>query len=125
MTIHDPAALARARSLAVPISSCLAAGLPVGHLTGDATRDELAALVSLLGFAADPVRLRAVIAAEDGATAELVSRKVLLRGAHAQYQASRRHPALPPDEAEASRARFLRAVQRARSKTAAKTEAAA
>ena len=54
---------ARARDLAIPVASCMAAGVGTGHLLDGLSRDELAALVNLLALAAstDPVRLRAVV----------------------------------------------------------------
>ena len=52
---------ARALDLAVPVASCAAAGVRLGHLLADASRDELLALVGVLAAAVDPVRLRTVI----------------------------------------------------------------
>ena len=77
---------ARARDLAIPVASCMAAGVGTGHLLDGLTRDELAALVNLLALAAstDPVRLRAVVTAGDGITPAMISREVLLRKAHAE-----------------------------------------
>jgi hypothetical protein len=77
---------ARARDLAIPVTSCAAAGVGTGHLLDGLTRDELTALVNLLALAAsaDPVRVRVVVAAGDGVTPVLVSREVLLRRGHAE-----------------------------------------
>ena len=84
MAVVNPQA--RARDLAIPVASCMAAGVGTGHLLDGLTRDELAALVNLLAFAAstDPVRLRAVVTAGDGMTPAMISREVLLRRAHAE-----------------------------------------
>ena len=77
---------ARARDLAIPVASCMAAGVGTGHLLDGLSRDELSALVNLLAFAAstDPVRLRAVVSGGDGMTPAMISREVLLRRAHAE-----------------------------------------
>lgn len=59
--------IGRAKSLAVPVASCVAARVPPDHLLQARTWDELAALVIVLAEAADPLRLRAVTAShEDG-----------------------------------------------------------
>ena len=86
MTLKPPNPRARALDLAIPVASCMAAGIGTGHLLDGLTRDELAALVNLLAFAAstDPVGLRAVVSAGDGMTAPMVSRAALLRKAHAE-----------------------------------------
>jgi len=66
MTPQQRAALiARAKSLAIPVASCVAARLRPDHLLRDASRDELAALVIVLAEAADPVVLREVVKAQD------------------------------------------------------------
>ena len=84
MAVVNPQA--RARDLAIPVASCMAAGVGTGHLLDGLTRDELAALVNLLALAAstDPVRLRAVVTGGDGITPAMISREVLLRKAHAE-----------------------------------------
>jgi hypothetical protein len=86
MTQKPPNARTRALDLAIPVASCMAAGVGTGHLLDGLTRDELAALVNLLALAAstDPVRLRAVVSAGDGITPAMISREVLLRRAHAE-----------------------------------------
>ena len=87
MTLKPPNPRSRALDLAVPVASCAGAGVSSGHLTGDLSRDELAALVDVLALAAshDPVRLRAVVAAGDGMTAMLpaAGEEDRLRAAHA------------------------------------------
>ena len=92
MTRIDRAALmARARSLAIPVHSCVSARIRPDHLIGPeaASRDELAALVILLAEAVDPARLRAVVAAsEDGP--DFTDEDVRLREAHRQVNALRR-----------------------------------
>lgn len=92
MTRIDRAALmARARSLAIPVHSCVTARIRPDHLIGEeaASRDELAALVILLAEAADPARLRAVVnATEDGP--DVTDEELRLRTAHAQSGVLRR-----------------------------------
>jgi hypothetical protein len=88
--IDRAALMARARSLAIPVHSCVTARIRPDHLIGReaASRDELAALVILLAEAADPARLRAVVeAVEDELPA--VDEAARLRTAHAQVQALR------------------------------------
>jgi len=76
---------ARALDLAVPVASCIGAGIRAAHLLDGLSRDELVALTEVLALAAssDPARLRAVVSGADGMTAPMVSRVVLLRKAHA------------------------------------------
>jgi hypothetical protein len=89
--IDRAALMARARSLAIPVHSCVTARIRPDHLIGRdaASRDELAALVILLAEAADPVRLRAVVnATEDGP--DVTDGELRLREGHAQVNALRR-----------------------------------
>lgn len=68
------ALIARAKRLAVPVASRVAARIHPGHLIGDLSREELLALVVVLAEAADPVTLRTVAqASEDGPEAATVS----------------------------------------------------
>lgn len=81
--------IARAKRLATPVVSSVAANIRPDHLIGDASREQLAALVVVLAEAADLVKLRAVVeATEDGP--DLTDRDVLLRAAHAHAIALRR-----------------------------------
>jgi hypothetical protein len=82
------ALIARAKSIAIPVASCVAARVRPDHLIGDLSRDELAALVLVLADAADPVALRAVTqATEDGP--DITDEDIRLRKAHAHAQALR------------------------------------
>jgi hypothetical protein len=86
--IDRDALIARAKSLAVPVASCVAARISPAHLIGEATRDELAALVVVLAEAADPVALRMITSAtEDGP--DFTDEDVRLRKAHAHAKALR------------------------------------
>lgn len=86
MTMDRAALVARAKSLATPVVSCVAARIRPDHLIRDASRDELLALVIVLAEAADPVRLRLVTeAVEDGR--DFTERDVLLRKAHSRVNA--------------------------------------
>jgi hypothetical protein len=85
--LYGAAALARARSLAIPVASCVAAGIGTGHLTDDLSRDELLALVAVLAEAADPVAVRDSAQGRHPVTEE---RAALLRAARAQGEACRK-----------------------------------
>ncbi len=77
------ALIARAKKVAVPVASCVAARLRPSHLLPGLSRDELEALVLVLAEAVDPVRLRLVVAAgEDGPV--VTDRAVTLRKAHSE-----------------------------------------
>lgn len=81
------ALIARAKRLAVPVASCVAASVRPDHLLRDASRDELAALVIVLAEGSDPVRLREVCrAGDDGLEAQAIT-------AHGGYLAGRRNAA--------------------------------
>lgn len=80
------ALIARAKSAAVPVASCVAARIAPAHLIGGMSRDELAALVIVLAEAADPVRLRAVTRATDDGTPGVTDLDLRLRAAHAEAQ---------------------------------------
>jgi len=75
---------ARALDLAIPVASCAAAGVGVGHLLDEASGDELRALVSVLAAAADPVRLRAAVR-HPGQVMLPEARTETLRRAHAAF----------------------------------------
>jgi hypothetical protein len=80
------ALIARAKQLAVPVASCVAARVSPARLIGAASRDELAALVVVLAEAADPVKLRTVAAAGED-DPDVTDIDLLLRQAHAQRMA--------------------------------------
>ena len=87
MTPAQRAALiVRAKRLAVPVVSCVRAGLRHDHLTGDLSRDHLQALVVVLAECADPARLKAVTEAPGDTGMPQLSREDVLRRAHAEYQ---------------------------------------
>jgi len=85
MTPADRAALiARAKSAAIPVSSCVAARIPPAHIIGGMTRDELTALVIVLAEAADPARLRVVVRAEDDGRPGVTDLDLTYRAAHTE-----------------------------------------
>ena len=93
--------ITRAKALAIPVQSCVAARLRPDHLfAGVRTKDELTgllkALVIVLAEAADPVTLRAVVAEADDGRPEGADRMTMLRKAHTECAdlkyAGRRYP---------------------------------
>ena len=76
------ALIAWAKRKAVPVASCVQASLPPSHLIGDASRDQLAALVIVLAEAADPGKLREVTEAADDGFPDRAARRERLRKAH-------------------------------------------
>ena len=81
--------ITRAKALAIPVQSCVAARLRPDHLfAGVRTKDELTgllkALVIVLAEAADPVTLRAVVAEADDGRPEAADRMTMLRKAHTE-----------------------------------------
>lgn len=90
MRLHDPAALSRARSLAVPVASCAAAGIGTGHLTDGLSRDDLLVLLGILAEAADPVAVRDLVRDPAGRRRDPEVRARMLRAAHAQAEACRK-----------------------------------
>jgi len=86
MTPRQRASLiAWAKRKAVPVTSCVNAGICPEHLLQDATEARYAALVIVLAAAADPVRLREVLAAEDDGTPAAVAEEAL-KWAHAEVR---------------------------------------
>jgi hypothetical protein len=79
------ALIAWAKRKAVPVASCVNAGVCPDHLLEGASGHELAALVIVLAAAADPVRLREVLAAGDDGTPAEVAEEAL-RWAHAEVR---------------------------------------
>ena len=75
--------IAWAKRKAVPVTSCVNAGVCPEHVLEDATEARYAALVVVLAAAVDPVRLRAVLAAEDDGTPAEVTEDAL-KWAHAE-----------------------------------------
>ena len=88
--MRDAAALiTKAKALATPVTSCIAASLRPDHLLSGCTWDEMAALVVVLAESADLTRLRAVVeATEDGPV--VTGQDVMLRKAHAEVERLRR-----------------------------------
>ena len=80
-----PAPWSRALDLAIPVASCAAAGVGIGHLLDDVSPGELLALVSILAAAVDPVRLRAVIRHPGETVMPPEARTEVLRRAHAAF----------------------------------------
>jgi hypothetical protein len=78
------ALIGRAKAVAVPVVSCVAASLRPDHLLADFGRDEMAALVIVLAESADLTRLRAVVAARDDGVPVTGLAEVRLRHAHAE-----------------------------------------
>lgn len=113
------ALVARAKSLAVPVTSCVAARIPPAHLIGDMTRDELAALVIVLAEAVDPVRLRTTVRAVDDGAPGLTDLDLKCRAAHTEAGRlrSRRLP-VPPAVSR------LDGIYRSRLKATRKADAA-
>ena len=77
--------IAWAKRKAVPVTSCVNAGICPEHLLEGASGHELAALVIVLAAAADPVRLREVLAAGDDGTPAGVAEEAL-KWAHAEVR---------------------------------------
>jgi hypothetical protein len=77
--------IAWAKRKAVPVTSCVNAGICPEHLLEDATEAQYAALVIVLAAAVDPVRLRTVLAAEDDGTPAEVTEEAL-KWAHAEVR---------------------------------------
>ena len=85
-TAQRAALIARAKSLATPVVSCVAASIRPSHLLAGASRDELMALVVVLAEAADHGRLREVTEAPGDTGMPPPDRRDVLRRAHAEYQ---------------------------------------
>jgi hypothetical protein len=99
--------IARAKSLAVPVASCVAGSLPPAHLLESLSRDEMAALIVVLAEAADPTRLRVVVEASDDGRPEVGQQELMLRRAHREFSRIRREGGEPT----ARLARLERAYQ--------------
>ncbi len=84
------ALITRAKSLAVPVASCVAASLRPDHLLADATWDELAALVIVLAEAADRQCLQAIAAAGEDQCAVTGLHELRLRQAHTEVRRLRK-----------------------------------
>ena len=84
------ALIARAKSVAIPVHSCVAASLRPDHLLLPLSRTELLALVIVLAEAADPAILRALTETrDDDGRPDLSRHDVMLREAHRQARALR------------------------------------
>jgi hypothetical protein len=88
VTAAERAALiVRAKALAVPVASCVRAGIPHGHLTAALSRDELQALIVVLAESASPERLHAVTRAPGDTGMPPADREYVLRR-HADHDPS-------------------------------------
>ena len=127
MTPSDRAALiTRAKQLAIPVASCVAASIHPGHLTTGCTRDELAALVVVLAEAVDPVRLRAVVAAtEDSPSPPPPGRELMLRRAHADVSSLREQDLPVPPQLALLECEYQNGQRQARRERTAAREAEA
>lgn len=86
MNAADRAALiARAKSRATAVTSCVAAGLRPDHILAEASWHDLAALMVVLAEAVDPAVLRAVVTVrDDDGRPDLTRQQARLREAHSQ-----------------------------------------
>lgn len=105
------ALIARAKSLAGPVASCVAARVRTDHLLSGLSWDELAALVVVLADAADPVWLREVTAADDGPSPS--KQEVLLLRAHARAESLRKAGMEVPTEVRLLDSEYRRNRKRA------------
>lgn len=111
------AAVAVAKSKAVPVASCVAARLRPDHLgLRQMSQDELIALVLVLAAAADPVALRAVVAAPDDGYPDASERN--LKAAHAECNRLRAAKQPVPTRVALLEAEYQRTVPRAAAKPA-------
>ncbi len=125
MTPAERAALvSRAKSLAGPVASCVAARVRTDHLLSGLSWDELAALVVVLADAADPVWLREVTVSGDDEP-PLSKREVLLRKAHARAVALRAAGMEVPAEVRLLDSEYRRDRKRARELAVVREELAA
>lgn len=85
------ALIAQAKSRAVPVASCVTAGLRPDHLLSERTWEELAALVIVLAAAADHTKLAAIVAEPDDGKPLPGTREMALRKAHAEVTRLRNH----------------------------------
>lgn len=115
MTPADRAALiARAKSLAPGVASCVAARLRPDHLLSERSRDELMAVIIVLAESHDPTLLRAVCAAPgDDGRADSSFREAMLRRAHTQAEARRRANLVVPERLKMLEREYYREAKRA------------
>ena len=106
MTPKPPNARSRALDLAVPVASCVAAGIGTAHLLAPLSREELAALVDVLALAASPVAVRDLVRNPEGwRRRDPEARVRMTRAAHAQAEACRKDGRpVPPHLAALERA---------------------
>jgi hypothetical protein len=94
MTLDELSAWARSRAL--PVAACVTGKVRPDHLIGEASREELAALVFVLAAAADQAKLRALVAAGGDGRLLPTDRALMLRTAHTEAQRLRRgHQEVP------------------------------
>ena len=80
------ALIERAKAVAVPVTSCVAASLRPDHLVAGWSWEQMAALMTVLAEAADLTRLHAIVAATEDATPPAGLAEVRLRKAHTEFQ---------------------------------------
>ncbi len=105
---------ARAKQLAIPVASCVQAGLRSGHVTDGLSRDELLALVRVLGACADPARLRAVTRVPGDAMPPGPGEEEALRMAHAEFTRLERAGLPVPLDVRAANGRYRSMLWRRR-----------
>jgi hypothetical protein len=80
------ALIKRAKAVAVPVTSCVAASLRPDHLVAGWSWEQMSALVIVLAESADLTRLHAVVAAKEDASPPAGLAEVRLRRAHTEFQ---------------------------------------
>lgn len=107
-----------AKRNAVPVHSCVTASLRPDHLIGEASPEQLAALVAVLAAAADPARLRQVTEAPGDVIPVARDRGYVLR--YARKEAARLRRAHEPVPREIRRLELEYWQERYRQKIAAR-----
>lgn len=79
-----PALIAKAKRIAIPVASCVAARLRPDHLRRGLTEDEAWALIVVLAECADMGRLRAVTSAPGDEGIPRQGEREILRAVHAE-----------------------------------------
>ena len=101
-----------AKQKAPVVASRIAVSIPVDHIIGDATWEQLAALVVVLAESADPVRLRIITSAQDVMIGRDTDRAVTLRAAHAEVRRLRYHNQPVPSRIAALEREYQQARER-------------
>lgn len=120
MNAADRAALiARAKQVAIPVASCVAARVRLDHLRlREMGQDGLEALVLVLAAAADPVALRAVVAEPDDGYPDARARS--LKAGHAEHNRLRTAGQVVPTRVRLLEAEYQRSVRDPAAKPAPK-----